>query len=44
VRTGYGADVENEAPPGVEPAAIVDTLANAAELIVTGTPTSARSR
>jgi len=44
VRTGYGADVENEAARRVEPAAVVDTLAEAAGLIVTGTLSSARSK
>ncbi len=36
VRTGYGAGVEGAVPPGLEPAGIVDTLREAAELIVTG--------
>jgi D-glycero-D-manno-heptose 1,7-bisphosphate phosphatase len=44
VRTGYGADVEHAASHDAEPAAIVDTLADAAELIVTGTLSSARSK
>jgi D-glycero-D-manno-heptose 1,7-bisphosphate phosphatase len=34
VRTGYGADMEAEPPHGLQPFAIVDTLAEAAEVIV----------
>ncbi len=34
VRTGYGADMEAEPPHGLQPFAIVDTLADAAEVIV----------
>jgi D-glycero-D-manno-heptose 1,7-bisphosphate phosphatase len=34
VRTGYGAGVEDTPPAGVVPAAVVDTLAEAADLIV----------
>jgi histidinol phosphatase-like enzyme len=34
VRTGYGADIEGEPPHGLQPFAIVDTLAEAAEVIV----------
>ena len=34
VRTGYGADIEAEPPHGVHPFAIVDTLADAADVIV----------
>jgi len=34
VRTGYGADIEAEPPHGLQPFAIVDTLAEAAEVIV----------
>jgi D-glycero-D-manno-heptose 1,7-bisphosphate phosphatase len=36
VRTGYGADSEAEPPHGVQPFAIVDTLADAADVIVAG--------
>jgi D-glycero-D-manno-heptose 1,7-bisphosphate phosphatase len=34
VRTGYGADVETDRPSGVEPLAVVDTLLEAARIIV----------
>lgn len=34
VRTGYGAGVETDPPPGVEPAAVVDTLLDAADWIL----------
>ena len=36
VRTGYGADIEAEPPRGLQPFAIVDTLADAADVIVAG--------
>ena len=36
VRTGYGAGVEQAAPAGLEPAGVVDTLREAADLIVSG--------
>jgi D-glycero-D-manno-heptose 1,7-bisphosphate phosphatase len=36
VRTGYGAGIERARPPGLVPAGVVDTLAEAAELIVAG--------
>ena len=34
VRTGYGADIEAEPPHGLQPFAVVDTLADAADVIV----------
>jgi D-glycero-D-manno-heptose 1,7-bisphosphate phosphatase len=44
VRTGYGAEVADARPAGVDAMAVVDTLADAARLIVAGIPASDRSR
>jgi D-glycero-D-manno-heptose 1,7-bisphosphate phosphatase len=44
VRTGYGAGVEALKPSDLEPAGIVDTLADAAELIVAAAHEASRSR
>ena len=38
VRTGYGAGVQDLPPPGVVPAGVANTLAEAADLIVAGLP------
>jgi D-glycero-D-manno-heptose 1,7-bisphosphate phosphatase len=43
VRTGYGADVEAEAPQGVQPFAVVDTLAGAADVILADARLARRS-
>lgn len=43
VRTGYGAAIEGEAPDGLRPFAIVDTLAEAADVIVADARVSRRS-
>ncbi len=43
VRTGYGATIEAEPPDGVHPFAIVDTLAEAADVIVAEAPAARRS-
>jgi hypothetical protein len=40
VRTGHGADIEAEPPHGLQPFAIVDTLADAADVIVADAQTS----
>jgi D-glycero-D-manno-heptose 1,7-bisphosphate phosphatase len=36
VRTGYGAGIADRPPPGIEPAGIVNTLTDAASLILAG--------
>lgn len=43
VRTGYGATIEAEPPDGVHPFAIVDTLAEAADVIVAEAHAARRS-
>jgi len=44
VRTGYGAGVETAMPSDLEPAGVVDTLADAAELIVAAAHEAPRPR
>jgi D-glycero-D-manno-heptose 1,7-bisphosphate phosphatase len=44
VRTGYGADSEVSMPSNLEPAGIVDSLADAAELIVAAAHEASRPR